>query len=198
MRGFLFGGPSPFDRLRANGLTDHGELVEPCALRASAVKDFMSKPKPLRSILDDSLKSLGLDAPMKGYSVWGAWREIVGDAVAANARPSVIRNRILFIEVSHPTWVQQLQFLKPTLLEKLNGFLGEPLIDDIRFRVGKISSSPPPPAKDPDWTEEDPARETLTRIETLLRGIEDAETRKTMRDVLIKGAKLEQHRRKSK
>jgi hypothetical protein len=29
---------SPFDRLRANGLTDHGELVEPCGLSASAVK----------------------------------------------------------------------------------------------------------------------------------------------------------------
>ncbi len=158
----------------------------------------MSKPKPLRSILDDSLKSLGLHGPMKGYSVWGAWREIVGDAVAANARPSVIRNRILFIEVSHPTWVQQLQFLKPTLLGKLNGFLGEPLIEDIRFRVGKIPSSPPPSARESDWTDEEPDQETLTRIETLLRAIEDVETRKTMRDVLIKGAKLEQHRKRSR
>jgi len=158
----------------------------------------MSKPRPLRSILDDSLKSLGLYAPMKGYSVWGAWREIVGDAVAANAQPSVIRNRILFIEVSHPTWVQQLQFLKPTLLEKLNGFLGEPLIDDIRFRVGKIASSSPPPPRESGWSEEDPGQETLTRIETLLREIGDVETRKTMQDLLIKAAKLEKHRKRLK
>ena len=158
----------------------------------------MSKPRPLRSILDDSLKSLGLHTSMKGYSVWGAWREIVGDAVAANAQPSVIRNRILFIEVSHPTWVQQLQFLKPTLLAKLNGFLGEPLIDDIRFRVGKIASSPSPSAKESAWTEEEPGTETLARIETILQEIEDVETRKTMRDLLIKAAKLEQHRKRLK
>ena len=158
----------------------------------------MSKPKPLRSILDDTLKSLGIHAPMRGYSIWGAWREIVGEAVASNARPSVIRNRILFIEVSHPTWVQQLQFLKPTLLEKLNGFLGEPLIEDIRFRVGKIPSSSSTSAKESAWSEEALDSETMSRIETFVRKIEDGETSKSMRDLLVKGARLEQYRKRLK
>ena len=85
----------------------------------------MAKPKPLRSVLEETLKSLGLKNTLKGYSLWSAWREIVGDSVASNAQPSVIRNRILFLEVSHPTWVQQLQFLQPSLLEKVNGYLKE-------------------------------------------------------------------------
>ena len=157
----------------------------------------MARPKPVRSILEDTLKSLGVNAPMKGYSIWGAWKRIVGDSVASNAQPSVIRNRILFIEVSHPTWIQQLQFLKPTLLEKINSFLGEPLIQDIRFRIGKISSSSPSSVKASVWEEEFLDPETIERIETLLQKIEDAETRKTMRDVLLKGAKLEQYRKKS-
>ncbi len=157
----------------------------------------MAKPKPLRSILDETLKSLGVHVPMKGYSIWGAWREIVGESVASNAQPSVIRNRILFIEVSHPTWVQQLQFLKPTLLERLNGFLGEPLIEDIRFRLGKISPSSSPSVKESAWNEEELRPETLSRIEILLQKIEDVETRTCMRDLLVKGAKLEQHRKKS-
>ena len=136
---------------------------------------------------------------MKGYSLWGAWSKIVGDSVASNAQPSVIRNRILFIEVTHPTWIQQLQFLKPTLLEKINGFLGEPLIQDIRFRIGKISSSSSSSStKTSAWKEESLDPETMERIETLLQKIEDGETRKTMRDVLVKGAKLEQHRKKPK
>ena len=158
----------------------------------------MARPKLLRSILEDTLKSLGVKTTMKGYSLWGAWREIVGDSIASNAQPSLIRNRILFIEVSHPTWIQQLQFLKPTLLEKINRFLKEPFIQDIRFRLGKIPSLPPPSIKDSAWQDEELDRETMEQIETLLQKIEEDETRKTMRDVLVKGAKLEQYRRRLK
>jgi len=158
----------------------------------------MPKPTPLHSILEETLKSLGVNAPMKGYSIWGAWREIVGDSVASNAQPSAVRNRILFMEVSHPTWIQQLQFLKPTLLEKINGFLGEPLIQDIRFRLGKIPSSSPSSGKESPWREEELPLETLKQIETLLQRIEKGETRETFRDTLVQGAKLEQYRKRSK
>jgi len=158
----------------------------------------MAKPRLLRSVLEETLKSLGVRTTMKGYSLWGAWREIVGDSVASNTQPSVIRNRILFIEVSHPTWIQQLQFLKPTLLEKINGFLKEDFIHDIRFRLGKIPSSPPSTAKVSAWEEESLDQNIIEQIDTLLQKIDDAETRKTMRDVLVKGAKLEQYRKKSK
>ena len=158
----------------------------------------MARPKLLRSILEDTLKSLGVKTTMKGYSLWGAWRGIVGDSIASNAQPSAIRNRILFIEVSHPTWIQQLQFLKPTLLEKINRFLGEPFIHDIRFRLGKIPPLLPSSINDSAWQEVELDRETMNQIETLLQKIEDSETRKTMRDVLINGAKLEQYRKKLK
>jgi hypothetical protein len=158
----------------------------------------MARPKLLRSILEDTLKSLGIKTTMKGYSLWGAWREIVGDPIASNAQPSTIRNRILFIEVSHPTWIQQLQFLKPTLLEKINRFLEEPFIHDIRFRLGKIPPLPPSSIKDSAWHEVELERETMEQIETLLQKIEEDETRKTIRDILVNGAKLEQYRKKLK
>jgi hypothetical protein len=159
----------------------------------------MAKPKPLRLVLEETLKSLGLKNTMKGYSLWAAWREIVGDSVASNAQPSVIRNRILFMEVSHPTWVQQLQFLKPTLLEKINGFLKEDFIHDIRFRLGKITSSPLPSTPNGSaWKEETLAPDVVKQIDTALRRIEDSETREAMRDVLVKGAKLKQYRKKTK
>ena len=158
----------------------------------------MARPKLLRSILEDTLKSLGIKTTMKGYSLWGAWRQIVGDSIASNAQPSAIRNRILFIEVSHSTWIQQLQFLKPTLLEKINHFLEEPFIHDIRFRLGKIPSLPPSSIKDSAWQEVELDRKTTHQIDTLLQNIEDSETRKTMRDLLVNGAKLEQYRKKLK
>jgi len=158
----------------------------------------MKKPQSLHSILQKTLKNLEIDVPLKAYSTFGAWKEIVGDSLALHTQPRSIRNRILFIDVSHPTWMQQLQFLKPTLLEKINTFLGEPHIQDIRFKLGKIPDSSPPPSKTEVWREEDLDEGTLNRIERVLQKIEDGEVRRGLRDVLIKGAKLERYREKSK
>jgi hypothetical protein len=93
--------------------------------------------------------------------------------------------------------MQQLQFLKPTLLEKVNAFLSEPLIQDIRFKVGKISPTIPAPPKTPSLKDEKLDKATLKRIESLLEEIGDGEIRKSMREVLIKGAMLERSRKKS-
>ncbi len=76
----------------------------------------MQKPEHVGAILDGTLKALELDVALKAHRVWGVWKQIVGEPVALHAQPRSIRNRILFIDVSHPTWIQQLQFLKPTLL----------------------------------------------------------------------------------
>jgi hypothetical protein len=159
---------------------------------------IMKNPKPIRSILEKTFEALEIDVPLKAYSIWGAWKEIVGESLALHAQPRSIHNRILFIDVSHSTWIQQLQFLKPTLLEKINNFLGEPLIQDIRFRLGKISPTIPSPSKTLVLEDEKLDKGTLTRIENLVQKINDEETRKELREVLIKGAKLEQHRKKLK
>jgi len=158
----------------------------------------MKKPQSIHSILEKTLKSLEIDVPLKSYSILGAWKEIVGDSVALQTQPRAIRNRILFIDVSHSTWMQQLQFLKPTLLEKINAFLREPHIQDIRFKLGKISYSIPTPLKTHLMEDEKLDKATVNRIDSIIQKIEDQEVRKSLRDVLIKGAKLEQYRRKSK
>jgi len=156
----------------------------------------MANPKLIRSVLEKTLKALEIDVPLKEYSILRGWNEIVGESVAVQAQPRSIRNRILFIEVSHSTWMQQLQFLKPTLLEKVNAFLGEPLIQDIRFKLGKISPAIPTPTKTHTLEDQKLDQGTLNRIESLLQKIDDKEVRRSLREVLIKGARLEQSRRR--
>jgi hypothetical protein len=158
----------------------------------------MKKPQPLRSILEKTLKALEIDVPLKAYSILGAWNEIVGESVSAHSQPRSIRNRILFIDVSHSTWMQQLQFLKPTLLEKINIFLGEPLIEDIRFKLGKIPRTMSASTKTHPLENEKLDKAILNRIENLLQEIGDKEVKKGLRDIFIKGAKLGCSRKKVK
>ncbi len=156
------------------------------------------KPKPIRSILESTLKGLEVDAQLKAYSIWGAWREIVGESLADQTQPRAIRNHILFMDVSHSTWIQQLQFLKPKLLEKINAFLGEPLLQDIRFRMGKIPPPRSPRVEDDPWHGETLDEETVRQLESVLQKIGDTDVRESLRDVLLKGAQLEQHRKKTR
>lgn len=157
----------------------------------------MKKPQSIHSILESTLKTLEIDVPLKTYSIVGAWKEIVGESLAEHSHPRSIRNQILFIDVVHPAWMQQLQFLKSTLLDQVNAFLGEPLIQDIRFKLGKVSGPPPSPSKSPLMEDEPLDPETLYRIESFLQDLEDTEVRKSLREVLIKGAKLQRSRLKS-
>jgi hypothetical protein len=92
--------------------------------------------------------------------------------------------------------MQQLQFLKSTLLQKMNAFIGEPYLQDIRFRLGKIPPPSPPSAEATAFVEENLDAETVKRIEEVLQKIEDRELRKSLRDVLVKGARLERYRKK--
>ena len=157
----------------------------------------MKKPQSIHSILEKTLRDLEIDAPLKTHSSWGAWKEIVGESIAYQTQPRSIRNQILFIDVSHSTWIQQLQFLKPTLLEKINAFIGEPLIQDIRFKIGKISPPLPASSKNLLWEDQKLDRDTLNQISGIVQQIDDKEIRESLRNVLIKGAKLDQSRKKT-
>ena len=157
----------------------------------------MKKPQSIQSILERTLKTLEIDVPLKTHSILGVWNEIVGESVAEHSQPRSIRNRILFVDVSHSTWMQQLQFLKPTLLDQVNAFLQEPLIQDIRFKWGKVSPTLPAPPKTLLREDEPLDQGTLDRIENLLREIDDEAVQKSLREVLINGAKLGRYRSKS-
>ena len=72
----------------------------------------------LRRIL---LASLGLEERLQQYRALLLWDEVVGPQIAARTRPEKIRDGVLEVCVDQPTWMQQLQLLKPQILAKLNG-----------------------------------------------------------------------------
>ncbi len=152
----------------------------------------MKKPQPIHTILCDTLKALNLDFPLKTSLLLRSWKEIVGEPIALQTQPYAIRNRILFIYVSHSVWLQQLQFFKPALLEKINQFLGEPLLQDIRFKLGGIQERPSSRIR--EWEGEKLDRRTQEEIERLLKKINDEGVKRGLMEVLIKSAKLEKSR----
>src|SRR3990170_2013019 len=116
-------------------------------------------------ILDQSLKRLELAGQLSDYGVWPIWNDTVGPTIARNAQPEKIRNGTLFVKVSSPIWMQQLQFMKDLITEKLNQRLGTPVVRNIFFVVGKVetdaaeaegqpAAQPAPEPREPEIDEE--------------------------------------------
>ena len=103
-------------------------------------------PQPIDrvgEVLGNSLKRLDLSYRLSEYGVWPVWDEVVGKTIAMNAQPEKIRNGTLFVKVSSSVWMQQLQFMKEMIAEKLNHRLNREVVKNIFFVVGRIDSPKP-------------------------------------------------------
>jgi predicted nucleic acid-binding Zn ribbon protein len=134
-------------------------------------------------VLDQSLKRLDLAPRLDEYSVWPIWNEIVGKTIARNAQPEKIRNGTLFIKVTSPVWMQQLQFMKNMIADKLNQRLKQEIVKNIFFMVGRID------AAEEEALEQSRANQTPETAERevneeFLTSIDDAEIREAFKKLL--------------
>jgi hypothetical protein len=63
---------------------------------------------------------------------------MLGEPMASHTWPDQIRFKKLYLVVRNSVWLQQLTFLKPTLLAKINAEAGTELVTEIVLRVGEI------------------------------------------------------------
>ena len=134
----------------------------------------------LGEILKKSLKRLDLSPKLEEYGVWPIWNEIVGATIARNAQPEKIRNGTLFVKVSSPTWMQELQYMKEMILEKLNQSLGKEVVRNIFFVVGRIDTTVPKP-KDQEPSAARPSLPELKLDEEQLRSVKDPDIRRALK-----------------
>jgi predicted nucleic acid-binding Zn ribbon protein len=138
----------------------------------------------LGDVLDDSLKRLDLAPQLEAYGVWPVWNDVVGKLLARNAQPEKIRNGTLFVKVSSPVWMQQLQFMKDLLAEKINERLHAKVVKNIFFVVGSL------PKSDREAEDDVRARPLATSeikpSEAFLERIEDAGVRRAF-EALLRG-----------
>jgi hypothetical protein len=138
----------------------------------------MGKPTIIRDILSGSVGSFSEELRLKGFPVWQRWREIVGPQIASHARPYRIRNRVLLVRVDHPVWMQELQYLKEEIKEKLNTVLGGSRLENLFFLPGTFDSE--------GEGRSSPLRAVLTgeeekRVERILDRVPNSEIKEGMR-----------------
>jgi predicted nucleic acid-binding Zn ribbon protein len=92
------------------------------------------EPKIIGDAIQQTLINLGIAEKLSQYEVVNAWDQIVGDSIARVTKAESIRDGKLVVKVVHPTWRQELVFLKTDLIAKINRKMNGEIIKDIIFK----------------------------------------------------------------
>lgn len=74
----------------------------------------------------------------KALGVWPAWEQAVGPQVARRARPVAMRDGVLYVNVAHPVWLQELQPMREALLHRIQKLAGATVVKELRLKVGPL------------------------------------------------------------
>jgi hypothetical protein len=144
----------PPTRKRTKRRTDAPEPIAAVLLRASGGEPRDGAPLPPR-----------------------AWHDAVGDRIARRARPMRLERGVLTVRAATAVWAQELTFLAPTIIARLNAHGLE--VESLRFRVGPIDPVDRPLRPAPVKTV--PARRPLPReLDRRLAGVADPALRETI------------------
>ncbi|HEY5673046.1 MAG TPA: DUF721 domain-containing protein [Malonomonas sp.] len=157
------------------------------------------KAEKVGALLKQVLGSQGLSDQLSRYQAWLVWDQLVGEQIARRARPLRLRQSVLEVQVDHPVWMQQLQMLKPKILEKINQQLPNAGITDIYLRK---SNSPMaanrPQAQEPDqppkWKSIELTPAEKQQIETELEELNNPELKDEMRRLFTLQKQLDKGR----
>jgi len=99
----------------------------------------MRFPKQVSELINEGFCVSGLKDRLREIDIWRFWPEVAGPAVASRAKPLRIINGVLTIAVSSGPWLQELNFLKGIMKDKLNARLGGEVVRDIILKSGRVA-----------------------------------------------------------
>ena len=103
----------------------------------------MSAFESIQSVLQDVSKGSALGLKLSESRLQQEWERLVGQTIAKHSYPENIRYKKLYLVADNSIWLQQLVFLKATILEAIHSILPELALTDIILRIGSIPEKPP-------------------------------------------------------
>ena len=101
-----------------------------------AKRKGLARPVPVREVLDGVLKPGDWRNLEQRRRIRDVWERVVPGSLLPHTRLVDVRRRELWVEVRASPWVQELQFLKPTILQELDKALGRDVVREVRFTIG--------------------------------------------------------------
>ncbi len=93
----------------------------------------IKKTTSLGEAIGKLVRNLGMEGRLEEQQAVDRWAQVVGDRIAVHARAVFFDGGKLFVECDSATWSQELHYMKPDILNRLEQSFGRPLVRDIIF-----------------------------------------------------------------
>ena len=101
-----------------------------------AKRQATSRPVLLKEVLKEVFKPGDWEVLKLRRQIRQVLEAVVPASLLAQSRLVDLKRKELWVEVSASPWGQELQFLKPRILQALEKVLGPNMVRDVRFKVG--------------------------------------------------------------
>ncbi|MFQ5900029.1 MAG: DUF721 domain-containing protein [Thermodesulfobacteriota bacterium] len=149
-------------------------------------------------ILKRSFKTLKLNSALREYKIFKVWNEAVGDRIAAKTKPFRVIGSTLYVKVSSSPWMQELNFMKADILDKLNTRITGKKVEDIILRPGrwekKVTSNN---SESPPWLDVHLSKKDEDSIKKRFASVKDLELRETLFRLRISEKRLRAFKKKA-
>lgn len=118
------------------------------------------------------------------------WKRAVGPQIARQTEPCRLRQGVLYVTVTTPAWMQQLQYMNDEILEKVNSLEPEQKIAKIRYSIGQVTPRDvqEETLRDAPLDENRLGKRDRRLIAQHLSSIEDEDLREAIRRAMIREA----------
>ncbi len=120
------------------GQKDHFRMGTNYENQGPMGKRYNKEPIHISNILDDFLTKHQSRTDTGMTRIWDLWESAIEGPIAENAHPAAFKGKLLLVHVSSSVWIQQLQFLKVEIMNKINEAAGKELVGEIRFKIGPV------------------------------------------------------------
>jgi hypothetical protein len=93
------------------------------------------EPAPIRNVLLDGARKWGLDKPLEIARVFGSWKEMVGEQVAARCEPASLGQGVLKVWAASAPWANELKYLAPEVIRRVNAAVGQEVVRELKVAL---------------------------------------------------------------
>lgn len=94
---------------------------------------FRKQAKSIAELLQNYLRTEGLETPLQQKRLMDAWETVTGKTVAQYTGEKFIKNQTLFVKILNPALRQDLSMMRSQLVKRLNENVGTTVITDVRI-----------------------------------------------------------------
>lgn len=154
-----------------------------------AKRYYRKEPVKLSTLIkQEHLNIPGFKIKVKEHFLREKWVDTLGEKITARASIDKLIGKTLYVVVESSPWMTELTYQKETLMKELNDAMGQKLITEMRFFVGKVKDNKSSKKTKPKIPKPEKLNdEELKSIDSITSTVKEDAVRAIIKRAMVKG-----------